>query len=47
MPKRCWSITKRDLRFQEARKKYGFESCYITNTVKCGVEAADGIRSRK
>lgn len=39
VPKRCWSITKRDLRFQEARKKYGFESCYITNTVKCGVRS--------
>lgn len=36
-PERCWSITPRDRRFQEAREKYGLGSCYITNTVKCGV----------
>ena len=36
-PERCWSITPRDRRFQEVRKKYGPESCYLTNTVKCGV----------
>ena len=47
VPKRCWSITKRDLRFQEARKRYGFESCYITKPSNAGSEAADGIRNRK
>jgi len=35
--KRCWAESPRDKRFQEARAKYGFQDCYITNTVKCGV----------
>lgn len=33
----CFHGSPRDRRFREARRKYGFESCYITNTVKCGV----------
>lgn len=33
----CFYFSSRDHRFQEARSKYGLGSCYITNTVKCGV----------
>jgi len=33
----CWFSSPRDRRFEEVRRKYGLESCYITNTVKCGV----------
>ncbi len=32
----CWDFTAQDMRFREARKRYGFENCWITNTVKCG-----------
>ena len=38
-PEQCWVLTTRDKRFQEARNKYRFDNCYITNTVKCGVRA--------
>jgi hypothetical protein len=34
-PSRCWSKTGQDRRFHEAREKYGFAGCYITNSVKC------------
>ncbi len=34
---RCWSTTWQDGRFREFREKYGYENCYITNSVKCGV----------
>jgi hypothetical protein len=33
----CFFSSPRDARFEETRRKYGFENCYITNTVKCGV----------
>ncbi len=33
----CFYGSPRDLRFQEIRRKYDLENCYITNTVKCGV----------
>jgi uracil-DNA glycosylase len=33
----CFYSSPRDDRFEKARRKYGFENCYITNTVKCGV----------
>ncbi len=34
---RCWSLTSKDQRFEEVRKKYGLQNCFITNTVMCGV----------
>lgn len=34
---RCWYSSPRDQHFLAARKKYGFENCYVTNVVKCGV----------
>jgi uracil-DNA glycosylase family 4 len=33
----CFYDSPRDRRFEEARRQYGLENCYITNTVKCGV----------
>lgn len=39
---RCWNERrpgKRNERFHRVRKKYGFENCYITNSVKCGVRS--------
>jgi uracil-DNA glycosylase family 4 len=33
----CFYSSPRDDRFEKARRKYGLENCYITNTVKCGV----------
>jgi len=33
----CYHGSHRDRRFQEVRRKYDFENCFITNTVKCGV----------
>jgi uracil-DNA glycosylase family 4 len=33
----CFYGSPRDGRFEKARRKYGLENCYITNTVKCGV----------
>ena len=36
-PSRCWARTGQDQRFREAREKYAYADCYITNTVKCGV----------
>jgi uracil-DNA glycosylase family 4 len=33
----CFYHSPRDDRFEKARRKYGLENCYITNTVKCGV----------
>ncbi len=38
-PARCWAKTGRDRRFKIARERYGFISCYLTNTVKCGVRS--------
>jgi uracil-DNA glycosylase family 4 len=35
--RRCWAESPRDRRFQKVRESYGFQNCYITNTVKCGV----------
>jgi uracil-DNA glycosylase family 4 len=32
----CFFYSARDHYFEEARRKYGLENCYITNTVKCG-----------
>ena len=32
----CWNNTPQDIVFKEARSKYKFSNCYITNTVKCG-----------
>lgn len=34
---RCWALTAQDRRFREVRERYGFQHCYITNNVKCGV----------
>jgi uracil-DNA glycosylase len=34
---RCWTVTPQDARFRKARERYGFQDCYLTNTVKCGV----------
>ena len=35
---RCWAgYNPRSAPFLAARKRYGFENCLITNTVKCGV----------
>lgn len=34
----CWNYTYQDDRFREVRAKYGFQHCYITNVVKCGVK---------
>lgn len=36
VPERCWVQTPRDRRFDEVRRRYGFENSYVTNTVKCG-----------
>ena len=36
-PSRCWAKTPQDERFRQARERYGFANCYITNSVKCGV----------
>jgi uracil-DNA glycosylase family 4 len=36
-PFRGWSIGRHDARFLEARLRYGFADCYLTNVVKCGV----------
>lgn len=33
----CWNLTWQDKRFREARVRYGFENCLITNAVKCGL----------
>jgi len=41
-PRRCWAGKGfRDKRFEEVRKENGFQDCYITNSVKCGVRQRD------
>ena len=35
----CFYSSPRDERFEKARREYGLENCYITNTVKCGVRS--------
>jgi uracil-DNA glycosylase len=36
---RCWTNTEYDDRFRQARERFGFINCYLTNVVKCGVRA--------
>ncbi|MFC1678655.1 uracil-DNA glycosylase family protein [Elusimicrobiota bacterium] len=38
-PRRCWAVTAQNREFYAMRQKYRFESCYVTNSVKCGVQA--------
>ena len=34
---RCYAWTPQDRRFRAAREHFGFQHCYLTNSVKCGV----------
>ena len=34
--KRCWRWSNNDKKFRKVLKDYGFQNCFITNTVKCG-----------
>lgn len=43
-PLRCWTDAGPSIRFREVRERYGFASCYITDSVKCGVRT--GSRHR-